>query len=154
MEIADYLLRPEDMDPVELLGPWGHLLPDELTVWMFDRFGEAILVLDDGTVRRLSPELGALERLAASREAFHDGVDANADDWLRIRDVDAAVAAGLVLGPGQCYGFTVPLLLGGERSLDNLRVWDVLVYWSFLADVHAGTRDLPDGSRVRLRPRP
>jgi hypothetical protein len=156
VDVRPYLLSQDGLDAGALFAHWEHLLPDAFTLWLLNRFGEAILVFDDGSVHRLSPELGALEALAPDREAFHRAVDRpeNAAAWLRLPDVDAAVAAGHALGRGQCYGFAIPLVLGGERTLANLRVWDLDVYHSFLADVHRGTRDLPDGTRVRLVPRP
>jgi hypothetical protein len=156
VDVSEYLLPSDAFDWGAVLERWAHLLPDEVVVWLVNRFGEAFLVGPDGSVLRLSPERGEPERLAPDREAFLRAIDRpeNARAWLRLSDVDAAVRAGHVLGAGQCYGWKVPLLFAeGTRSLENLRVWDLPVYWAVLADVHRGTEGLPDGARVRLRPR-
>ena len=55
MDIGEYLLDREGLDWSRLLEHWDHLLPDELTVWFANRFGEPILVFEDGSVHRLEP---------------------------------------------------------------------------------------------------
>jgi hypothetical protein len=146
MDIGEYLLDREGLDWSRLLEHWDHLLPDELTVWFANRFGEPILVFEDGSV---------LQRLADSREAFASAIDEgqNAQHWLRISEVDRAVAGGIRLEPRQCYGYGVPVILQGEYTLENTRVLQVEEQYAFLADLHHQIRDLPDGTQIRLRPR-
>lgn len=69
---------------------------------------------------------GAIRNVAASREDFIARLDEgdNANDWLTIPLVDQCVAAGMILGTNQCYGFLQPTDLGGEYRVENIRVSD------------------------------
>jgi hypothetical protein len=61
---------------------------------------------------------------------------------------DWQAAGGGVPGVGQCVGFKVPLFLGGSGAAANLEQSDLEVYWSFAAQLRAGTRGLPPGTRI------
>jgi hypothetical protein len=95
---------------------------------------------------------GTLTRLADSQEQFAGLLDTaeNADVWLMIGFVDACVAAGIRPGPDQCYGYKVPPMLGGAYDIANVEPADLSVHYAFLADIYAQTKDLPDGSKVRV----
>lgn len=155
MNLADYILEHEGLDWPALLSDWEHLVPPVFTVWMLNRFGEPIFVFEDETVHRLDLDGGVVERLADSRDAFAVAADegGNAEHWFRVSDVNQAVAAGLMLGPEQCYGHAIPKVLGGECSAENTRVKQIAEHFSFLAQLHRQIHDLPDGARVRLRRR-
>ena len=152
MNLSDYLLPQEGLDWSRILSPWGRLLPDEVTVWFANRFGEPFLVTQEGAVHRLNVELGELERLAESREDFAlrvDGVGV-AQDWFMTPMVDAAEQAGLKLEAGQCFGFAVPTVLGGAYDVENVRVKSMAEYHAFLAALHDKIKDLPDGTEIQL----
>jgi hypothetical protein len=55
-----------------------------------------------------------------------------------------------VLNPGQCYGYKIPPFLGGESTVGNTVTIDLVENYSFLADLWQQTKELPDGTRVRL----
>ena len=64
--------------------------------------------------------------------------------------VDRCVAAGLILSDTQCYGYKVPPILGGKYNIENVEPRDLSVHDSFLADIWRQTRELPDGTEVKL----
>jgi Domain of unknown function (DUF1851) len=47
---------------------------------------------------------------------------------------------------GQCYGFKVPPLFGGEYAPENIAPIDLAQNYAFLADIWSQTRDMPDGT--------
>ncbi len=153
MPVHDYLLDPAGFDWPALLAGLGRLLSRAVTVWLVNRFGEPFLVSDDGGVHVLDVDVGRVARLADSREQFCTRIDeaGNAADWLLIPLVDALVAAGVTLGPGQCYGFKVPTVLGGEYTAANVGVLPLAERLSQLADLHDQIKGLPDGATVELR---
>ncbi len=153
MELDSYVLSQEDLDWATLLSDWWTTrLPVELTVPLVNRFGEPILVFKDNSVHRLDLERSVVERLADSWEDFATRADVgtNADEWLRMSEIDRARRAGLLLDTGQCYGYAMPLVLGGQASLENTRVKSIREYYSFLADLHRQISDLPDGTNIQL----
>lgn len=121
---------------------------------MVNRFGDLIFVPDDGTVQFLDIGAGSVKQLAESREAFFTQVDLgdNADNWFLISLTDKCVAAGLMLGPGQCYTFKIAPVFDGKYSIDNIEVGDMVVNYSLLAQIHQQIKDLPDGAQIKLVP--
>ncbi len=148
--IDDYLIDPADKDWAKLLAGWVPFLPSEFTVWMVNRFGDAICIFADGSIHYLDTGSGEVRRLAGDEDDFCTKIDQgdNADDWLMIPWVDDCVAAGLRLGPNQCYGFKIPPVLGGKYEIDNIEVTDLAVHLSFSADIYRQTKDLPEGTPV------
>jgi hypothetical protein len=153
VSIADYLIDQSGIDWPRALASWSWLLPREFTLWLVNRFADLFLVLPDGTVHMLDVGVGTLTKLADSRDEFCAKIDEddNANEWLMIPLVDRMVAAGLVLQPGECYGFKRPPVMGGDYAVENagpLPVWD---YLGACGSIHEQLRDLPDGSQVALR---
>lgn len=152
MNLSDYLIDQEGYDWAGILADWAWLLSSDLTVWMVNRFGDPIFVPDDGTVHFLEVGAGSVKQLAESREDFFTQVDVgdNADNWLLIPLTDRCVAAGLTLGPGQCYKFKIAPIFDGKYSIDNIEVGDLVVNYSLLAQIHQQINDLPDGAQIKL----
>jgi hypothetical protein len=153
ISVADYLIDQRGIDWPKTLASWSWLVPAEFTLWLINRFADLFLVLPDSTVHMLDVGVGTLTKVADSRDDFRakiDDVD-TANEWLMIPLVDRMVAAGVVLQPGQCYGFKTPPVLGGDYTVENcgpLPVWD---YLGAYGSIHEQLRDVPDGSQVVLK---
>src|SRR5262245_29228232 len=121
MSVHDYLIDHTGFDWPQLLSSWARLLPEELTVWLMNRFGDLFLVFAEGTVHMLDVGGGTIEKVANSRADFRKRIDKNdnANQWLMIPLIDQLVEAGISLQPGQCYGYKVPPVLGGEYTVEN-----------------------------------
>ena len=151
--ITDYLLDSEGIDWTRALATWRWLLPAEFTVWLANRFAELFLVVPDGSVYMLEVGAGTLTKLAESRDDFCTKIDDgnNANEWLMIPMVDRMIAAGFTLQPGQCYGFKISPVLGGEYDVENcapITVWD---YLRANGLIHEQIQNLPDGATVELK---
>jgi hypothetical protein len=120
-----------------------------------NRFGDLFVVLEDGSVQMLDVGGGSLTRLAQDREDFCRQVDEgdNANQWLMIPLVDRVVAAGLGLGPGQCYGYKLLPVLGGGYTVENTAVLSVAEHIGFCGSLHQQIADVPDGEQVVLHVR-
>lgn len=55
-----------------------------------------------------------------------------------------------VLSFDKCVGFKTPLMIGGKDELENLEVIDLEVYWDLNYQIYIKTRNLPNGSPIRL----
>ena len=152
MDINDYLIDQAGKDWADLLSGWSEALPPSFTLWLVNRFGDIFFVSDDGAVHLLDVGRCVVERLAESRDDFIAQIDLadNADGWLMIPLVDQCVSEGLVLSTSQCYGYKVPPILGGEYNTQNFEPTDLSVHYSFLGDIFAQTKDLPDGTAIRI----
>jgi hypothetical protein len=158
VDINHYLIDQTGLDWQTMLSGWAEILPPTFTIWLVNRFGDVFTIVDDGPVYLLDIGAGTFKRVAEGREEFADLADTpnNSNDWLMIPLVDLCVAAGIRLAPRQCYGFKTPPLLGGECAVHNIAPVDLAENYAFLADLFAQTKDLRDGTPVRLviKPRP
>ena len=152
MSVHDYLIDQEGVDWPAVLAGWSWLLPPEYTLWLVTRFGDLFVVPPDGTIHMLDVGAGSLTQVAESRADFGRGIDEgdNADNWLMIPLVDELVAAGLRLRPGECYGYKIPPVLGGEYAVENCAVLPIADYLGAYASIHEQLRDVPDGAQVVL----
>ena len=96
---------------------------------------------------------GTLSKVADSREDFCTKIDEddNANQWLMIPLVNKMVASGVVLHSGQCHGFKIPPVLGGNYSVENARPLSVWDYLGAYGSIHEQHRNVPDGAQVVLK---
>lgn len=146
----DDLIDPGDFDRPGLLSGWAWLLHAEFAVWRMNRFGDLFLTRPDGAVLMLDVGAGSLAPLADSRDDFARklGEDGNAGDRLMIPLVDQIVAEGIRPGPGRCYSFVVPPMLGGDYLTGNTRVVPIRKLYEVYGSYHNQLRDVPDGAQV------
>jgi hypothetical protein len=152
MDINDYLINQAGNDWSHMLRDWTPPLPPSFTLWLVNRFGDAFVVDDGGSINLLDVGAGTFTHLAADRAQFAEllGHDDNANNWLLIPLVDACREAGMTLVPGQCYGFKSPPVLGGKYEVANIKPTNLSVHYSFLADIYKQTKDLPDGTKIKI----
>jgi hypothetical protein len=150
LDINDYLLDVTDVDWSTTLSPWLFLVPDELTIWLVNRFGDIFAALDDGCIHMLDVGGGTFERVANSRDHFRAmlDIDDNANQWLMIPLIDKLVAAGKRLRNGYCYSYLQSPVLGGDYTVDNTIVIPITEHYGLNASIHTQIMDLPDGSPV------
>lgn len=150
--IDDYLLDHDGVDWPEALGAWAWLVPDQFTIWLVTRFGDLFVIEDDGSVHRLDVVRGTYTRIADDREGFEERLNepGNADSWLSMALVGDMAEAGKVLGPGECFGFETPPVLGGGFTVDNAGPRAMGEYLQSCGWLHEQLGDIPDGERVTL----
>ncbi|WP_050420148.1 T6SS immunity protein Tdi1 domain-containing protein [Bradyrhizobium tropiciagri] len=143
-----------DFLPVEItlseLAAWSDILPAGSRVLGASLFADVFLADATGAVYMLEVSAGSIERIAASEGAFREHCVEDADGWLLRALVDRCRSAGLILGPSQCYAFTTLPLFGGEYTVDNVWMCSCRDWIAFTAMMYSKTKDLPDGSTVRI----
>ena len=83
---------------------------DDWEPLMFPVIGDVSLEQREGTIWWLSTAMGTLERVAESRDAFHQHLDTErADEWFLPGLVDVLHDQSKVPGPGQCYAYAILL---------------------------------------------
>ena len=93
---------------------------------------------------------GQLEEVAEARDEFNNLVEIpeNRDKWFMPAVVEESITAGMLLQRGECYSLDVPLYLGGQLVLDNLKPTDLSVHLSVNGQILGQVRDLPDGTPI------
>ena len=152
MNVNDYLLDQSAVDWPKALAPWSWLLPSELTLWLVNRFSDLFVVLEDGSIHMLDAGGGTFVKIAEDRNDFCVKIDEEnrANEWLMIPLVDEMVAAGVTLRVGECYGFKLSPVLGGQYTRDNIAVFPVWDYLGANGSIHEQIREVPDGAKVIL----
>jgi hypothetical protein len=153
MSINDYLIDHQSFDWAMLLSDWHWLLPAEFSVWLMNRFGDLVLIADEGAILFFDVGAGTIERVADNKEDFGQKLDVgdNANIWLMIPLIDQLNATGLQLNEGHCYSFLTPPILGGEYSVENTVTLPITEHYGVYASIHDQIKDLPDGTRVIIK---
>lgn len=153
MNINDYLIDHQSFDWAALLSDWDWLLPAEFSVWLMNRFGDLVLIADEGVILFFDVGVGAVERIANNKADFSQKLDAgdNANVWLIIPLIDQLNATGLRLNEGHCYSFLTPPILGGEYSVKNTVTLPITEHYGVYASIHDQIKALPDGAQVVMK---
>jgi len=154
MQVSDYIIGHEGTDWGTALLSWSWLIPHDFTLWIVNRFSDLYVVLNDGSIYQLLIGEGTFTKVAESRADFSQRIDNpdTANDWLMIPLVDQLVASGVSLQAGQCYGYKTPPVLGGQYSVENCRPIAIADYLGAYGSIHEQLRDIPDGTRVIIKP--
>jgi hypothetical protein len=148
--VDDYLIEQPMDDWQSAISAWAWLLPPDATIWGISRFADVFLVMADGTVWMLDVGVGSLTRLADDTIHFQGLVEDedNAVEWLMTPLVDDLVDSGMTLRSGQCYGFKIPPVLGGDYTIENVAMLPISDYLGSTGSIHEQLQELPDGAEV------
>lgn len=121
---SDLIITPDTEAIAALKDAWNWLLPDEFRPLLFTAMGDMFYEDDSGEVFWLNTGTGDIEPVAGRAAEFEQLLETEtAEDWLLPGLVDAVIASGKVLRPGQAYGFhKLPLFAGGDYVPENIVV--------------------------------
>jgi hypothetical protein len=111
----------EHLDVEKLLADWRWLCPQSLTLVARNAFGDLFLHDGDGRLFRLDVAIGEFKKVADSEVEFIESTDApeNRREWFAESDERGFASRGLIPGPDQCIGFSVPLVFAKAGSPDT-----------------------------------
>lgn len=151
--VRDDLIVPLDgVDLGAMLEFWRWLVPASLRPWFVTALGDLFLRGEDGVVWWLDTGSARLTPVARDEKHFEELL-ADPDNgllWLGEKLVDRLREAGLTLGPGECYSYWTPPVLGGEYAPHNFRVYDVVTHFRVWGPIHEKLKDLPNGTKVKF----
>jgi hypothetical protein len=112
--------------------------------------GDLFLRHDDDSIFWLEAGWGRLTRVAESAEEFQQlmTLPENAAEWFAPQLVGDILTQGMRLKPGECFGYKIPPILGGEPEPDNFEPTDLQVHFSILGQIHCQIKDLPPGTPI------
>ena len=133
-----YRLDTTGVDWGNALRTWRWLLPPRFSVLYVNYFADLTLLFEDGSVHWLDVWNGCLMRLGDNRDAAAEWIlnEDNARVVLVLPVVNLLRRKGVLLQPGQCYGFKVPLVSGGEQKLANIGPMPLVEYLIAQGEVH------------------
>jgi hypothetical protein len=100
------------LDVERLLADWRWLCPKPMVLVARNAFGDLYLQDKDGGIYQLDVGVGRLAKVADSLEQFLvlSENSEKREEWFAESDEKASAARGLVHGPSECIGFSVPLV--------------------------------------------
>jgi hypothetical protein len=112
-------------------------------------FGDVFFRADDG-IWWLDTLEGSLTRPWTDAGAMAADLDTEdgQDRYLLGGLALGAARRGLVLGPGQVYGFAPPPILGGPIDVDHIMVLDLVVWLTIMGQTHEQIRSMPPGTQI------
>lgn len=147
---SDLTIDPQGLDAASLLDEWRWLVPRHLEPVVISALGDLFLQDQQGRIFWLDTGWGQLTEVARDFEDFEKQLQDHetATEWFIPQLVGDLMAKGKELGQGQCFGFVVPPVLGGEIALDNFEPIDVAVHVGVLGQIHRQVKDLPPGTPI------
>jgi hypothetical protein len=145
----------DQLDVERLLADWRWLCPQNLTLIARSVYGDLFLQDHEGRVFWLDVAVGRFTEVADSEKEFLERANAPEarEEWFGESDERSGAEKGLIPGPGECIGFSVPLALAEGGSSDTPYIADLYEHISFLGDLHRQIANLPDGTKVQLKVR-
>ena len=140
------------LDQERLLADWRWLCPQHLTLIDHGVFGDLFLRDDAGKVFLLDVAVGRLSIIAETEPEFIAQLedDTKREEWFGESDARGFEERGLIPGPGQCIGFSVPLVFADSDAQRAPFVADIYDCVGCLGDIHRQIANLPDRAKVKL----
>lgn len=139
-----------DFSSEDLLQDWTWLFGNAHTVVTMNNFADMFLRASDGTIGMVNVTWGTMDQIAPDKSTFEQMTREreNQEKWFLTDFLTEIEHAGLPLGAGQCFGFKVPLRLGGKMDLSNIEVSSVGVYVSMMGQIHRQLKDVRAGTKI------
>ena len=134
----------------DLLEEWRWLLGDSMQLCLVSSMGDMFLGNAEGQIFWLDAGTGQLQQVAESQPEFQQLMQRpeNANQWFMPQLVGDLISSGVCLGPGQCYSYKKPPVLGGKIEPGNFEPTDLSVHFSILGQIHRQVKDLPPGTEI------
>ena len=137
-----------------LLREWRWLASKEFSLLAVNAFGDLFLKADDGTVHRLDVTRGRISKIAGSESEFRGAATdlVKKKEWFLTSEEENAVRKGHGPGKGRCVAGKIPWVFRESAGVaDNICIMDLYEHVSSMGNIHRQMRDVPNGSKVRIK---
>src|SRR6266404_1111369 len=133
-----------------LLREWRWLVPRDFTPVQLSKFGDWFFSDPGGRVHYLDLIEGDLREIAPSSAEYNRLKDLTEmqTEWFLAGFVFRCDAEGLLLAPGECYGWRIHPMIGGKFEFENIQVFSLLVYESLMGQLLPQWKQLPPGRLI------
>ncbi len=150
MKEIDLTIHLDEIDVAALLAFWRWLVPEDYRPIQMNKFGDWFFVASDGQVIMLDLLEGDLTPIAGTIQEFDQrkNLPNQHNDWFLDGFVFRCESEGLILSKGQCYGWQVHPIIGGEMKFENIQVFDLSVYQSLMSQLLPQWKRLKPGDPI------
>jgi len=147
MKFTDYSVNLAGIDADELISEWKWTVPIGLKVAAVTKFGDCFLISEDNRIIFLDTLDGSLFDCGEGDLLSDDFVETHRErfsaDWIEV-----CVQRGVLLEAGQCYGWKVLPIIGGQFAFENIGVFSVRVYEAVTGQLVRQVTSKPQGHRI------
>mgnify|MGYP001367784950 CR=1 FL=1 len=134
----NFMWKVREKEIETLLPKWSWLVPVSATPLFLSVFGDWVFGNSDGSLSVLSVLDGMYERVASSAEEYNELN--KSPEWCDEIFISSwypiAIENGVIPQEGECIGWKVHPLTGGEFSKSNLQIFGMSVYQSLMSQLH------------------
>ncbi len=148
-----YLANVKEADLTDALVSWEWLVGRDMTPLFLTLSGDVFLRNEAGRTFWLDTGSGESQQVAESELEFDRAWadDARRGEWLLKDVVENLIASGNSPGAGQCFGYKVLPILGGDFDGENRVAVSAQEHVSVTGYLHSQLADLPDGSSIEVK---
>jgi hypothetical protein len=147
------VIKIENLDQGDILSCWRWLTPTVKSVIMVSCLGDLFLIGADNAVYWLQTDRGKLTREAETLDEFLAFLndEEKVDNWFLPKFIHELVEVGKILKENEVYSYKVLPVLGGEYNVGNIEPTDISVHFALSGQICEQIKDLPDGTKVRVK---
>jgi hypothetical protein len=140
----------ETIDHARALQYWKWILPEEYTPLLLTAFGDWVFGAPDGSIHFLDTLEGQLRKISENVHEFNrlKETTEKKDEWFMEVWVIGMANRGILLKPGECFGFKVHPKIGGKIEFDNMKPFQVVPYEWILGQLHEQISKMMPGSTI------
>lgn len=134
----DLVFNPKEYDIQEVYSDWTWLLNGQIKPLMISQFGDMFFQRKDGKVCFLDMMEGEIVDICPSEESFIEFINQkeNIEDYLFSDLIFSLKNSGKIPNKDECFIFTIPPVLGGQISVDNVSIMSFKVVVSLAGQLH------------------
>ncbi|PWS55958.1 T6SS immunity protein Tdi1 domain-containing protein [Pseudoalteromonas sp. meg-B1] len=135
----EFIRKPSEEEIDNLLPQWTWLVPPTATPLMLSVFGDWLFGNPDGSLSVLSLLEGTYEQVAESSEGYNELNKSSewCDEIFISSWFPIAIENDITPKKGECIGWQIHPIIGGEFSPNNLKIFSMSVYQALMSQLHA-----------------
>ena len=150
----DLIIDFSHIDHDRLLESWDWLIGRDKTPILMTIIGDLFFSDEQGNCYWLDVGRGTFEKVTNSIDEFNEKL-ANieqVDEWFLLDLVEKIKKSGLTLSKNKLFGYKKLPIIGGEYEPGNFELTDIEVHFELSGQIHKQIKDLPDGTKIRIKP--
>ena len=139
----EFINSVSEKESDEYLPEWAWLVPSSATPLFITALGDWIFGNPDGSLSALSVLEGIYEPIANNSDEYNQLK--RSEEWLDEMFLSGwyaiGVENGVIPADGECIGWKIHPIIGGEFSIDNLQIFDMKAYQTLMSQLHGRIQD-------------
>jgi len=153
VNLGDLIIKFNDIPVSKLIVDWTWLIGIDKIPIMVSAIGDMFLQDNDKKIYWLDVGGGTLAQVAEGIDDFEEKLKniELVNKWFMIDLTTQLRSSNKKLTECEVYSYNKLPIIGGDYSIDNFEPTDIEVHFSFAGQIHKQIRDLPDGTKIKIK---